>query len=99
MSILEGIGDGGSGGDLYVDSNRWYSEAAFVLITGRRFFLCTRGGEEMWPFARPRPGTASRGRASPTRWYTGRRGVWPLKRPRPGTASRGKSLPRVNFQI
>ena len=38
MSILEGIGDGGSGGDLYVDSNRWYSEAAFVLITGRRFF-------------------------------------------------------------
>ena len=60
MSILEGIGDGGSGGDLYVDSNRWYSEAAFVLITGRRFFLCTRGGEEMWPFARPRPGTASR---------------------------------------
>ena len=38
MSILEGIGDGVSGGDLYVDSNRWYSEAAFVLITGRRFF-------------------------------------------------------------
>ena len=38
MSILEGIGDGGSGGDLYVDSNRWYSEAAFVLITGMEVF-------------------------------------------------------------
>ncbi len=36
----------------------------------RILFLCTRGGKEMWPFARPRPGTASRGRAAPTRLYT-----------------------------
>ena len=29
------------------------------------FFLCTRGGKEMWPFTRPRPGTASRGKDLP----------------------------------
>ena len=28
-------------------------------------FLCTQGGKEMWPFARPRPGTASRGKDRP----------------------------------
>ena len=31
----------------------------------RILFLCTRGGKEMWPFARPRPGTASRGKGLP----------------------------------
>ena len=47
MPILEGIGDGGSGGDLYVDSNRWYSEAAFVLITGMEVFLFHRKGRSV----------------------------------------------------
>ena len=31
----------------------------------QRSFLCTWGGEEMWPFARPRPGTTSRGGRPP----------------------------------
>ena len=38
-------------------------------------FLCTRGGKEMWPFARPRPGTASRGETSPTRLSAGQK-IW-----------------------
>ena len=27
---------------------------------------CTRGGKEMWLFAQPRPGTASRGKGLPS---------------------------------
>ena len=65
MSILEGIGDGGSGGDLYVDSNRWYSEAAFVLITGRRFFYVHGAERKCGRLHGPAPARRVGERASP----------------------------------
>ena len=40
----------------------------------------------MWPFARPRPGTVSRGRAPLLDCTRGGTEMWPFARPRPGTA-------------
>ena len=54
-------------------------------------FLCTWGGKEMWPLARPRPSAASRGKGLPySIAHKPREEFCQQNWPGPGGASRGK---------